>query len=98
MQPRNEVGVLLLFNYLLELERESDTKSLSQVGKLNLSDAYSLAISALSESTTSLMMITKVDRKSEGFATGSRTVELDWNDWNSPVISRLRAKLLRKRT
>ena len=44
------------------------------------------------------MMITKVDWKSAGFATGSKTVELDWKDWNSPVISRLIAKLLRKRT
>lgn len=43
-------------------------------------------------------MITKVDWKSAGFATGSKTVELDWKDWNSPVISRLIAKLLRKRT
>ena len=39
-------------------------------------------------------MITKVDWNNEGFAAGSKTVALDWNDWNSPVISRLRAKLL----
>ena len=98
MQTRNEVGVLLFFDNLLKLEWESDTRTPSQTGTRYLPNAYSRAISALSESTTSLMMIIKVDWKSEGFATGSRTVELDWNDWNSPVISRLKAKLLRKRT
>jgi hypothetical protein len=77
MQTRNEVGVLLFFDYLLKLERESDTRLRHKCEKSYLSNAYSRAISALSESTTSLMMITKVDWKSEGFATGSRTVELD---------------------
>jgi hypothetical protein len=43
-------------------------------------------------------MITRVDWNRDGFDDGSRTVELDWKDWKSPVISRLRAKLLRKRT
>ena len=77
MQTRNEVGVLLFFDYLLKLEGKSNTKTSSQTGKSYFSNAYSRAISTLSESTTSLMMITKVDRKSEGFATGSRTGELD---------------------
>ena len=43
-------------------------------------------------------MITSVDWNNDGFAAGSRTVELDWKDWKRPVISLLRAKLLRKRT
>jgi hypothetical protein len=45
-----------------------------------------------------LMMITSVERKRSGFVAGSRTVDEDWKDWNSPVMSRERAKLLRKRT
>jgi hypothetical protein len=44
------------------------------------------------------MIMTSVDWKSDGLAAGSKTDELDWNDWNSPLISRLNAKLLRKRT
>ena len=44
------------------------------------------------------MMMTSVDWKSVGFAAGSRTDALDWNDWKRPLISRLKAKLLRKRT
>ena len=44
------------------------------------------------------MMTTSVDWKSDGLAVGSNTDELDWNDWNRPVISLLRAKLLRNRT
>jgi hypothetical protein len=44
------------------------------------------------------MMITSVDWNRDGFDDGSRTVELDWKDWKRPVISLLRAKLLRKRT
>ena len=43
-------------------------------------------------------MITSVDWNSDGLADGSRTVELDWKDWKRPVISLLRAKLLRNRT
>ena len=42
--------------------------------------------------------MTSVDWKREGFAAGSKTDELDWNDWKSPLISRLKAKLFRKRT
>ena len=45
-----------------------------------------------------LMIITNVDWNNEGFALGSNTVELDWNDWKSPVMSRLSAKLFRKST
>jgi hypothetical protein len=44
------------------------------------------------------MMITRVDWNREGFAVGSKTDVLDWNDWKSPLISRPNAKLLRKRT
>ena len=43
-------------------------------------------------------MITKVDWNNEGFAAGSKTVVLDWNDWNNLVISRPRTKLLRNNT
>ena len=42
--------------------------------------------------------MTSVDWKSVGFAAGSKTDALDWKDWKSPLISRLKAKLLRKRT
>lgn len=45
-----------------------------------------------------LIMITRVDLNRVGFASGSNTVEDDWNDWNKPVMSRERAKLFRKRT
>ena len=45
-----------------------------------------------------LMMMTKVDWNKDGEAFGSNTVELDWNDRKSPVISRLSAKLLRNNT
>ena len=45
-----------------------------------------------------LIMITKVDWNNEGFAAGSKTVVLDWKDWNNPLISRLRTKLLRNNT
>ena len=44
------------------------------------------------------MIMTSVDWKRVGLVAGSKTDELDWNDWNSPLISRLNAKLLRKRT
>jgi hypothetical protein len=44
------------------------------------------------------MMTTSVDWKSDGLDVGSNTDELDWKDWKRPVISLLRAKLLRKRT
>jgi hypothetical protein len=45
-----------------------------------------------------LMMTTSVDWKSDGLDAGSNTDELDWKDWKRPLMSRLRAKLLRKRT
>lgn len=45
-----------------------------------------------------LIMITSVDRNSDGFAVGSRTVEDDWNDWKRPVMSRDSAKLFRNKT
>jgi hypothetical protein len=45
-----------------------------------------------------LMMIVRMDRNKSGLLAGSRTVEEDWNDWNSPVISRERAKLFRNST
>ena len=80
MQTRNEIGILLFFDYLLKLEREPETSLRHDIGESISQNAHSRAISALSESTTSLMIITKVDWKSAGFATGSRTVELDWND------------------
>lgn len=44
------------------------------------------------------MIIARVDWKRDGLAVGSNTDALDWNDWNSPLMSRLNAKLLRKRT
>jgi hypothetical protein len=44
------------------------------------------------------MIITRVDWKSDGFAAGSKTDALDWKDWNSPLMSRLNAKLFRKST
>ena len=44
------------------------------------------------------MIMTSVDWKSVGFAAGSRTDALDWNDWKRPLISRLKAKLFRNRT
>jgi hypothetical protein len=45
-----------------------------------------------------LMITTSIDWKREGFAAGSRTDALDWNDWKSPLMSRVKAKLLRNRT
>jgi hypothetical protein len=45
-----------------------------------------------------LMIMISVDRKGVGLAAGSNTDELDWKDWKSPLISRLNANLLRKRT
>jgi hypothetical protein len=45
-----------------------------------------------------LMMMTSVERKSVGFAAGSRTVDDDWKDWKRPVISRESAKLFRNKT
>ena len=44
------------------------------------------------------MIMTRVDWNRVGFAAGSKTDALDWNDWKRPLISRLKAKLLRKRT
>lgn len=44
------------------------------------------------------MMITSVDWKRDGLAAGSRIVDDDWNDWNSPVMSLDNAKLFLKRT
>jgi hypothetical protein len=44
------------------------------------------------------MIIARVDWKRDGLAVGSNTDALDWNDWNSPLMSRLNAKLLRNRT
>ena len=44
------------------------------------------------------MIIISVDWNREGFVAGSRTVDEDWNDWNSPAISRDKAKLFLKRT
>ena len=44
------------------------------------------------------MIMTSVDWKRVGFAAGSKTDALDWNDWKRPLISLLKAKLLRKRT
>ena len=44
------------------------------------------------------MMTTSVDWKSVGLDFGSNTEELDWNDWKRPLISLVRAKLLRNRT
>ena len=43
-------------------------------------------------------MTTSVDWKSVGLDVGSNTDELDWKDWKRPVISLLKAKLLRNRT
>lgn len=114
-----EVCFLFILHDPLELEREPShvvINSRFPGPPSPLQEAYSLAISTLSESTTSLwktsskdsqernhdcvtlIIITKVDWNNEGFAAGSRTVELDWKDWKSPVMSRLRAKLLRNRT
>ena len=45
-----------------------------------------------------LMIIISLDWNREGFAAGSSTVDEDWNDWNSPAISRDKAKLFLKRT
>ena len=45
-----------------------------------------------------LIMITRVDLNSVGFAEGSSTVEEDWKDWKRPVISRDRAKLFLNKT
>ena len=45
-----------------------------------------------------LIIMARVDWKSAGFAAGSKTDALDWNDWKRPLISLLNAKLLRKRT
>ena len=45
-----------------------------------------------------LMIMTSVDWKREGFVVGSKTDALDWNDWKSPLRSRVKAKLLRNRT
>ena len=44
------------------------------------------------------MMIANVDWNNNGFAAGSKTVALDWNDWKRPVMSRLSAKLFRNKT
>ncbi len=45
-----------------------------------------------------LIMTTNADWNNDGFAPGSRTVEEDWKDWKRWVMSRDKAKLLRKRT
>jgi hypothetical protein len=45
-----------------------------------------------------LMIMTSVDWKREGFVAGSKTDALDWNDWKSPLMSRVKAKLFRNRT
>ena len=50
------------------------------------------------EGVRTLIMTTSVDRKSEGLDAGSNTDELDWRDWKRPLMSRLRAKLLRNKT
>ena len=50
------------------------------------------------QNVLTLMMTTSVDWKSDGLDAGSNTDELDWKDWKRPLISRLRAKLLRNRT
>jgi hypothetical protein len=42
--------------------------------------------------------MTSVERKSVGLAFGSKTVEEDWNDWKSPVMSLDKAKLFRNKT
>lgn len=44
------------------------------------------------------MMSTNVDWNNDGFAAGSKTVVLDWNDWKRPVMSRLSTKLFRNKT
>ena len=44
-----------------------------------------------------LIIIISSDWNKEGFAAGSSTVDEDWNDWNSPAISRDKAKLFLKR-
>ena len=44
------------------------------------------------------MMTTSVDWKSEGLHAGSNKDELDWKGWKRPLISRLKARLLRNRT
>lgn len=78
VETRYEIGILLFLNYLLELEREPEMDLHHDTGEsIHRRITYSRAISVLSESTTSLIMITKVDWKSAGFATGSKTVELD---------------------
>ena len=63
--------------------------------QINLIDVAN-AVSDRSKYT--LMMMTNVDWNNDGFALGSNTVELNWNDRKSPVISRLSAKLLRNST
>jgi hypothetical protein len=45
-----------------------------------------------------LMIMTSVDWKREGFSVGFKTDALDWNDWKSPLMSQVKAKLLRKGT
>ena len=59
---------------------------------------YRIRAKSLKQSVRTFMMTTSVDWKSEGLDAGSNTDELDWKDWKRPLISRLRAKLLRNRT
>jgi hypothetical protein len=50
---------------------------------VGFNDILGLCVSFVREShrdTRTLMMITSVDRNSEGFEAGSRTVEDDWKD------------------
>ena len=52
---------------------------------------------SISSLKVTLMIIISLDWNREGFAVGSNTVDEDWNDWNSPAISRDKAKLFLKR-
>lgn len=114
MEARDKVGVLFLFDNLLELERKPTLCTLVEkpcrrvrpltrerfqlCPTLQRPGKIILICSTHYRWLLTLMMMTSVDWKREGFAAGSRTDALDWNDWKSPLISRPNAKLLRKRT
>ena len=89
VSKKDHTGVIVSHSFLISFLSDSTT-SFGPSNQPGLVD--------ISEKTQTLMMMTSVDWKSMGFASGSRTDAEDWKDWNKPVMSRESAKLLRKRT
>ena len=57
-----------------------------------------MEVVSLEQNVRTFIMTTSVDWKSDGLDAGSSIDELDWKDLKRPLMSRLRAKLLRNRT